>query len=402
MQPVELARLARRVIEVYRERRLTIVLAESCTGGLLAGQLTEVPGSSAVVERGFVAYANAAKQEMLGVPIETLAAYGAVSEEAARAMAEGALSRAPTDVAVAVTGIAGPDGGSTGKPVGLVHLATAMRGAETRHRRMLYGGIGRRAIRAATVGTALEMLLERAGAVVERRYAIFDLSGWNVLGLLLGAAAVLVGASLLGYTVVRLAHLPQRGPAILALVTVLPSAGVVAWLLLWLRWRSPRVLTRLNPASLSLKHLGFGFAAGLAAALGSLVVVVVTRPFLGSPKAVEQLSLLAGGASPAAFAIILLIGVAMAPFWEEALFRGALYGWCRGRLGVFWSALLVAAGHSLLHFDPAAMPALIAVFFWFGLLLEWTGNLWVPILAHATNNTVAVLAAWVYLAGWLD
>jgi membrane protease YdiL (CAAX protease family) len=246
------------------------------------------------------------------------------------------------------------------------------------------------------------MLLERAGASTTRRYAVLGLSGWNVLGLLLGSAAVLIAASLLGYAVVRLGQLPQRSPAVLGLVTVLPSAGVIAWLLLWLRWRSRQALIRLNPASLSLRHLGLGFAAGLVAALGSLAVVLVSRPFLGSPKAVEQLALLAGGASPAAFAIILLIGVAMAPFWEEALFRGALYGWCRGRLGVFWSALLVAAGHSLLHFDPAAMPALIAVFFWFGLLLEWTGNLWVPILAHATNNTVAVLAAWVYLAGWLD
>ena len=103
--------------------------AESCTGGLIAGLLTEIPGSSAVLERGFVVYSNAAKQELLGVPAETLVNYGAVSGETAVAMAEGALRASRAEVAVSVTGIAGPDGGTAAKPVGLVHFACARRGS---------------------------------------------------------------------------------------------------------------------------------------------------------------------------------------------------------------------------------------------------------------------------------
>ena len=107
---------------------LMAATAESCTGGLIAGLLTEIPGSSNVLERGFVVYSNAAKQELLGVPAETLASHGAVSEETAVAMAEGALRASRAEVAVSVTGIAGPDGGSAAKPVGLVHFACARRG----------------------------------------------------------------------------------------------------------------------------------------------------------------------------------------------------------------------------------------------------------------------------------
>ena len=112
----------------YRELGLRLAAAESCTGGLVCGLLTEIPGSSAVVERGFVIYSNQAKQEMLGVAEATLARCGAVSEGTAWAMAQGALANSSADVAVAVTGIAGPDGGTAQKPVGLVHFALARRG----------------------------------------------------------------------------------------------------------------------------------------------------------------------------------------------------------------------------------------------------------------------------------
>ena len=146
------------LLPLCRERGLKLATAESCTGGLVAGLLTEIAGSSAVVERGFVVYSNLAKQEMLGVPEETLVRWGAVSDATARAMAEGALAHSAADLAVAVTGIAGPDGGTATKPVGLVHFAAARRGGESNALERRFGPLGRGAIRLAAVETALEML----------------------------------------------------------------------------------------------------------------------------------------------------------------------------------------------------------------------------------------------------
>ncbi len=139
--------------------------AESCTGGLIAGALTDISGSSAVVDRGFVTYTNDAKMEMLGVTAATLEAYGAVSRQTALQMANGALFRSKAEFSVAVTGIAGPGGGTFEKPVGLVHLAAQRRSGRIIHRQMLYGDIGRDNVRLATVRTALEMLLELSQAV---------------------------------------------------------------------------------------------------------------------------------------------------------------------------------------------------------------------------------------------
>ncbi|MDP6708972.1 MAG: CinA family protein [Alphaproteobacteria bacterium] len=162
MSSPELRQLAGQVLDACRQRGLMIATAESCTGGLIAGTLTDIAGSSDVVDRGFVTYSNEAKQEMLGVPAATLERHGAVSEATARAMAEGALARARADLAVAVTGVAGPGGGTAPKPVGRVHLAAARRGGPTLHRSMDYGDLGRDGIRWATVRTALEMALTRA------------------------------------------------------------------------------------------------------------------------------------------------------------------------------------------------------------------------------------------------
>jgi nicotinamide-nucleotide amidase len=150
------------LLDLCKAKRLMIATAESCTGGLVAGLLTEVPGSSAVVERGFVTYSNEAKAEAIGVPMALIAAHGAVSEPVAQAMAEGALARSRADLAVAITGIAGPGGGSEAKPVGLVHFGIAVRGGETRHLERRYGDLGRAAIRARAVADALELLEEAA------------------------------------------------------------------------------------------------------------------------------------------------------------------------------------------------------------------------------------------------
>jgi nicotinamide-nucleotide amidase len=156
------------LLTLCRERGLKLATAESCTGGLVAGLLTEIAGSSAVVERGFVVYSNLAKQEMLGVPEGTLAEWGAVSAETALAMAAGALAHSAADLVVAVTGIAGPDGGTPTKPVGLVHFASARRGGGPKGLERRFGPLSRSAIRLAAVETALEMLEAAARQAGER------------------------------------------------------------------------------------------------------------------------------------------------------------------------------------------------------------------------------------------
>ena len=149
---------AQRIITEFTGRGHMVATAESCTGGLIAGALTEIAGSSAVVDRGFVTYTNDAKIEMLGVSPATISSFGAVSPETAHQMVHGALFRSRATFAVAVTGIAGPGGGSKEKPVGLVHLAAKGRNGAVLHREMRYGAIGRQDIRMETVRTALDML----------------------------------------------------------------------------------------------------------------------------------------------------------------------------------------------------------------------------------------------------
>ncbi len=158
MSDDEATAAATRVLEAARTRNLKIATAESCTGGLVAGALTDVAGSSDVLERGFVPYSNAAKVEMLGVSEDTLAAHGAVSQPTAEAMAVGALRRSAADLAVAVTGILGPGGGTPQKPVGLVYLAVAARDGRRAHREQRFGDIGRAEVRRRAVLVALEML----------------------------------------------------------------------------------------------------------------------------------------------------------------------------------------------------------------------------------------------------
>ncbi|HJN60326.1 MAG TPA: CinA family protein [Alphaproteobacteria bacterium] len=153
-----LAARAEQLLSACRANKIKIATAESCTGGLIAGCLTAVAGSSDVVERGFVTYSNEAKTEMLGVPGELILRVGAVSEEVSRAMAEGALEHSRAQLALAVTGIAGPGGGTEEKPVGLVHLSCARQGGATRHLRHMFEG-DRDAVRTAAVETALDMAL---------------------------------------------------------------------------------------------------------------------------------------------------------------------------------------------------------------------------------------------------
>jgi nicotinamide-nucleotide amidase len=149
---------AAHVLKVFRARGLKLATAESCTGGLVAGALTEIAGSSDVVDRGFVTYSNAAKEAMLGVPAATLKRFGAVSAETAAAMAAGALEHSEADITVAITGIAGPGGGSKQKPVGLVHFAAASRDGRRLALQRSFGKIGRRRVRERSVAEALALL----------------------------------------------------------------------------------------------------------------------------------------------------------------------------------------------------------------------------------------------------
>ena len=154
--------LASRILDACRARALKIATAESCTGGMVAAALTDIAGSSDVFERGFVTYSNAAKQELLGVAGDTLAKHGAVSEETAREMVLGALARSRADIAVSITGVAGPGGGTAEKPVGLVWFAVAKRGGDARAHRRLFPDEGRAAIRQAATRFALGLLLDAA------------------------------------------------------------------------------------------------------------------------------------------------------------------------------------------------------------------------------------------------
>lgn len=156
--------LAAEVLALCDAAGLMVATAESCTGGMVVAALTDIPGSSSVVERGFVTYSNEAKSELLGVPAAMIATHGAVSERVARAMAEGALAHSRAELAVSITGIAGPGGGSATKPEGLVHFACARKGSSTGHARIEFGAIGRDRVRHASVIQALTMLKTATGS----------------------------------------------------------------------------------------------------------------------------------------------------------------------------------------------------------------------------------------------
>ncbi len=158
--PDDLTRAAAELLDLCKASGIMLATAESCTGGLIAGCLTEIAGSSAVVDRGFVTYSNEAKNEMLGIPMDLIIAHGAVSEPVARAMAEGALERSRAGITIAVTGVAGPGGGTETKPVGLVHFGCAGRNGETLAAHHIFPG-DRAAIRHETIRTALAMIRAR-------------------------------------------------------------------------------------------------------------------------------------------------------------------------------------------------------------------------------------------------
>jgi len=161
MFPLEIATLARLLVDEANQRSLRIVTAESCTGGLVAAAICAIPGASDVFERGFITYSNRAKQELLGVPGDLIADLGAVSEPVARMMAEGALAASNAHVSVAITGVAGPGGGTRMKPVGTVHIATARANQGLMHREEFFEEPTREGVQLAAVQAALQALLDR-------------------------------------------------------------------------------------------------------------------------------------------------------------------------------------------------------------------------------------------------
>jgi len=158
----DIVEAARRLLDICRRKKLTVATVESCTAGLVAGTLTEVPGTSSILDRGYVTYSNEAKQEMVGVSAATLKAHGAVSPQTAAEMVRGAMARAPVDLAVSVTGIAGPDGGTPEKPVGLVYFAAASRSGALIQDEKRFGDIGRADVRKQSVLQAFRMLHDLA------------------------------------------------------------------------------------------------------------------------------------------------------------------------------------------------------------------------------------------------
>ena len=159
--PGPISKLAQLALSDAQAKGLKVATAESCTGGLVAACLTDIAGSSAVVDAGFVTYSNEAKRQLLGVPGDMIADFGAVSEPVARAMAEGAIAHSRADVSVSITGVAGPGGGTPMKPVGLVHFASARRDGRILHDSHRFGDIGRTEVRIASMEVALTMLLDR-------------------------------------------------------------------------------------------------------------------------------------------------------------------------------------------------------------------------------------------------
>src|SRR5262245_27794383 len=158
MFPDHVLVLAQAFVTEAREKKLKVAIAESCTGGLIAGALTEIPGASEIVDRGFVAYSNGAKTKLLNVRAAVIMRFGAVSEEVARAMAEGALKNSAADIAVSCTGIAGPTGATADKPIGLVHLAAARNDQTTLAEECRFGDIGRSEVRMRSVEAGLKLL----------------------------------------------------------------------------------------------------------------------------------------------------------------------------------------------------------------------------------------------------
>ena len=419
----DLLAAAAQVLDACRAKGLRLATAESCTGGLIAGCLTEIAGASLVLERAFVTYSNQAKSEMLGVPEQLLRAHGAVGEEIARAMALGALERSEADITLSCTGIAGPDGATETKPIGLVHIAAARKGGPILHERHQFGDIGRHEVRRRSVEAALKLvavlLSQGADPASEQPPGTppppspsLETSGDATTR----PAATGREVSIRGKDIV-LVVLVMAGLAAIGIAVILVFTVVVA-------------ITGYGGTGTPLALTFLAYAVVAAAMLGSVYLVLVRRRglhwsdigFVAVPRQWIVLSVLTGaalvpGMALAAWALrlsleesydrliaphgfswtamigtVILLGL-LTPAGEEVLFRGLIYRWMRGRWGVAVavaaSSLLFAASH---FYYPLAFVPLVAVI---GVVLafayERSASLWPPIAIHATYNSAGIL-----------
>lgn len=403
-----LHRHARLALTACRNRNLRVVTAESCTGGLIAASLTDIPGSSDVFERGVVTYSNQAKTELLGVPEEVIAAHGAVSEPVARAMAEGALAHSPADIAVAVTGIAGPGGGSTDKPVGLVHFAAARRGSPTEHREAVFPG-DRTEVRKSAAITALGLIATMAGekslaghekpsrpngidvaVVFAGLVASLGVAVLAVVALLMATAALQDAGSFSGWYHATIGQNLLLQAVLLTMIQVAAILGAVyvvgkgwrgvAWSEIGFRpTTSPR---RWYVIAVAVGVIGLPLlAAGISSLLDALGLPVVDmKPFLSS--AAEQ---------PLALAAMVVLGAVLGPLTEEILFRGYLYTWARRRFGVPVAMVGSSVVFGLAHVSPGHAIATAVIGMVIAMVYERSGSLWPAVVVHGSYNGVALL-----------
>jgi len=397
-----------------------IATAESCTGGMIAAALTGIAGSSAVVERGFVTYTNEAKSEMLGVPASLIETHGAVSEPVARAMAEGALRHSGADLAVSVTGIAGPGGATPTKPVGLVHLAVARKGGETRADHEVFKG-DRTDVREAATARALDLLLQTlkdptlpdsrpadgpehapvgitgtSPRSTSGRVLSFDIRYWEVLAVLAASllfavlVATVTGTIMGGFEPGRAKTLAKSETFALT-VLGLSTVGMFVWAHLIIVMRR-----RMSWRDFGFKRIGqWTVLAALGIGVLAMPVMALTgaavQRLLGRPLGSPQLQFLApDGFSWTIVVGMILIGGLLAPVAEEIIFRGLLYGWLRRFMGLAPAAFLSAAVFGLVHGILPVIAAAFVVGLALAYIYERTGSLWAPTIVHATQNCIAM------------
>jgi hypothetical protein len=223
-----------------------------------------------------------------------------------------------------------------------------------------------------------------------------QMSGRQVAITLLGGLGVLVAASVLAFVAALTGELrPEDGAAFLAVAALFPMAALLLWAYGWALATSEEPELLLGLARLQARWAAIAVGGGIVVAGSSWLIVTATSPWLGVPfNFFDELLGQVDEVTVPLVLVLLFLGVVLAPLWEEIVFRGALYGWLRRHLGVGASAVIVAFLHAFIHMDLAVIPALVVVFVVFALLYEWSGNLWVAILAHAVNNTLSFV--WVF------
>ncbi len=420
----ELLATAVAVLELCRAKGLRLATAESCTGGLIAGCLTEIPGASRVVDRSFVTYSDQAKKDMLGLSDELLRVEGAVSAEAARTMAMGALARSDADIAVSCTGIAGPAGATESKRVGLIHIAAARKGGPILHQRHDFGDIGRAEVRRKSVAAALKLVIllltEHADPPSERQpnpapprppslqidggaparpdatgTQEVSIRGKDVLLVVLAMMGLFAFFTVIGVIFLSVARDAKPGGGEPAL-----AATFLVYTLILAAMSGSVYLVMVRLRGLSWSDIGFvpvpelWTLLAIMTGLALVPAVTLAQWVLGASLDDSYIRLIAphGFSWAALIGTLTFLGV-LTPIAEEVLFRSLIYRWMRGRWGV---AVAVAASSVLfgvMHFDYALVyvPITAGIGVVLALAFERTASLWPPIAIHVTFNSAGIL-----------